>query len=272
MEQLRKAKLFSKLDLRNAYNLIRIRRGDEWKAAFFTSNGHYEYSVMPFGLANSPSIFQSFINYVFRDMLDRWVIVYIDDILVYSDTFDEHVQQVRRVLQRLIDHRLYAKAEKCEFHQTSTSFLGYIINQRGVAMDERKVRAVLDWLQPATLKELQRFLGFAHFYRRFIRDFSSVASPLTYMMKINSLDLTWSPAAVEAFTELISRLTSAPILHHPDPELQFIVEMDASNTGIRAILSQRHFAHPNSNLVPTFTTNSAQPNRITTSETGNCWP
>ncbi len=113
-----------------------------------------------------------------------------------------------------------------------------------MAKDERKVRSVLDWLQPATLKELQRFLGFAQFYRRFIRDFSSVASPLTYTMKINSSDLTWSPAAVEAFTELISRHTSAPILHHPDPELQFIVEMDASNTGIGAILSQRHSCPP----------------------------
>ncbi len=199
------SKLFSKLDLRNAYNLIRIRSGDEWRTAFSTSTGHYEYSI-----------FQSFINDIFRDMLDHWVIVYIDDILLYSDTYEEHVQHVRRVLQRLIDHRLYAKAKKCEFHQTSTSFLGYIINQRGVAMDEKKVRAVLDWPQPATLKELQRFLGFANFYRRFIRNFSFVVSPLTSMTKINSSHLTWS--ALEAFTELKTRFTSAPILHHPDPE------------------------------------------------------
>lgn len=120
LEQLHKAKYFSKLDLRNAYNLIRIREGDKWKTAFSTSTGHYEYSVMPFCLANSPYIFQSFINDIFRDMLDRWVIVYINDILAYSDTYEEHVQHVRKVLQRLIDHKLYAKAEKCEFHQTST--------------------------------------------------------------------------------------------------------------------------------------------------------
>uniref|UniRef100_A0A4W5K794 Gypsy retrotransposon integrase-like protein 1 n=1 Tax=Hucho hucho TaxID=62062 RepID=A0A4W5K794_9TELE len=240
LEQLRKAKYFSKLDLRSAYNLIRIRDGDEWKTAFSTSTGHYEYLVMPFGLSNSPSVFQSFINDVFRDMLNRWVIVYIDDILVYSNTYEEHVQHVRTVLQRLIDHQLYAKAEKCEFHQTSTSFLGYIINQEGVAMDEKKVKAVLDWPLPVTLKEVQRFLGFANFYRRFIRNFSSVASPLTSMTKRNAPHLTWSTTAQEAFAELKSRFTSAPILHHPNPELPFTVEVDASNTGIGAILSQRH--------------------------------
>ncbi|KAG1925560.1 retrotransposable element [Pimephales promelas] len=216
LEQLRNAKYFSKLDLRNAYNLIRIRDGDEWKTAFSTSTGHYEYLVMPFGLSNSPSVFQAFINDVFRDMLNRWVIVYIDDILIYSNTYEEHVQH------------------------TTTSFLGYIISQEGVAMDEKKVKAVLDWPLPTTLKELQRFLGFANFYRRFIRNFSSVASPLTSMTRRSSSHLTWSTTAQEAFAELKSRFTSAPILHHPDPELPFIVEVDASNTGIGAILSQRH--------------------------------
>ncbi len=128
---LRSAKYFTKLDLRNAYNLIRIREGDEWKTAFSTTNGHYEYLVMPFGLVNSPSVFQAFINDVFRDMLGQWAIVYMDDILIYSDTFDSHVQHVRAVLRRLIDHQLYAKMEKCEFHQTLTSFLGYIISADG---------------------------------------------------------------------------------------------------------------------------------------------
>ncbi len=240
LEQLRQAKYYTKLDLRNAYNLIRIREGDEWKTAFSTTSGHYEYLVMPFGLANSPSVFQSFMNDVFRDMLDRWVIVYIDDILIYSNTLEEHISHVRSVLKRLLQYQLYAKAEKCEFHQTSTSFLGYIISQKGVAMDDRKVKAVLEWPQPQTIKELQRFLGFANFYRRFIRDFSAIASPLTTMTKRHAARLTWSPESRQAFNELKTRFTSAPILRHPDPECEFIVEVDASNTGVGAILSQRH--------------------------------
>ncbi len=195
---------------------------------------------MAFGLANSPSVFQSFVNDIFRDMLDRWVVVYIDDILIYSNSFDEHIHHVRSVLQRLTQYQLYAKAEKCEFHQTKTSFLGYVISQEGVAMDDNKVRAVVDWPQPHTVKELQRFLGFANFYRRFIKNFSSVAAPLTAMTRRNASLLTWSPEALQAFQELKIRFTSAPILHHPDPSLSFIVEVDASSTGIGAILSQRY--------------------------------
>ncbi len=226
LEQLRTAKYFTKLDLRSAYNLIRIREGDEWKTAFSTTSGHYEYLVMPFGLVNSPSVFQAFINDVFRDMLNRWVIVYIDDILIYSDSYE--------------DHQLYAKIEKCEFHQTSVSFLGYVISSGGVAMDDKKVQAVIDWPQPVTLKELQRFLGFANFYRRFIRNFSTVAAPMTSMLKKGRQHLMWTPTAISAFQKLKERFTTAPILHHPDPEREFIVEVDASSTGIGAILSQRH--------------------------------
>ncbi len=240
LEQLCQAKFYTKLDLRNAYNLIRIRKGDEWKTAFSTTSGHYEYRVMPFGLANSPSVFQSFMNDTFWDMLDKWVIIYIDDILIYSNTIKEHIQHVRAVLKRLTQHQLYAKLEKCEFHQTSTSFLGYIISQDGVAMDERKVKAVLDWPQPKTVKEIQRFLGFANFYRRFIRSFSTIAAPLTTMTKRNTSKLQWSQEALRAFQELKTHFTSAPILKHPDPDCQFIVEVDASNSGVGAILSQRH--------------------------------
>ncbi|KAL0165102.1 hypothetical protein M9458_040855, partial [Cirrhinus mrigala] len=239
LEQLRAAKIFTKLDLRSAYNLIRIRAGDEWKTAFSTTSGHYEYRVMPFGLANSPSYFQAFINEVFRDMLNRWVIVYIDDILIYSSSYTEHVNHVRAVLQRLISHRLYAKEEKCEFHLSKISFLGYVISSEGVAMDEQKVNAVLKWPRPTTLKELQRFLGFSNFYRRFIRHFSSVAAPLTAMVKRGTVRLTWTPSALQAFDDLRQRFSTAPILHHPDPDRPFIVEVDASSTGVGAVLSQR---------------------------------
>ncbi|KAL0149040.1 hypothetical protein M9458_055655, partial [Cirrhinus mrigala] len=244
LEQLRTAQFFTKLDLRNAYNLIRIREGDEWKTGFSTTTGHYEYLVMPFGLVNSPSVFQAFINDVFRDMLNHWVIVYIDDILIYSDSFQEHVNHVRSVLQRLRQHQLYAKLEKCEFHLTKISFLGYIISPEGVAMDDSKVRAVVNWLQPTTIKELQCFLGFAIFYRRFIRNFSSITAPLTTMSKGGRQRLSWTPSAITAFQELKERFTTAPILHHPDPDLEFIVEIGASSSGIGAVLSQRQGDYP----------------------------
>ncbi|KAI2661634.1 Transposon Tf2-6 polyprotein [Labeo rohita] len=244
LEQLRSARFYTKLDLRSAYNLIRIREGDEWKTAFSTTSGHYEYRVMPFGLANSPSYFQAFVNDVFRDMLDRWVIVYIDDILIFSSSYSEHVQHVRAVLQRLIQHKLFAKEEKCQFHQESIAFLGYVISPEGVAMDDAKVRAVRDWPRPKTLKELQRFLGFSNFYRRFIRSFSTVAAPLTSMVKRGDTRLTWSPDAIHAYHELRRRFTTAPVLRHPDPQLPFLVEVDASSTGVGAVLSQRQGQPP----------------------------
>ncbi|KAL0162053.1 hypothetical protein M9458_041449, partial [Cirrhinus mrigala] len=244
LEQLRSARYYTKLDLRSAYNLIRIRKGDEWKTAFSTTSGHYEYRVMPFGLVNSPSYFQAFVNDVFRDMLNRWVIVYMDDILVYSNSYAEHVQHVRSVLQRLVQHKLYAKEDKCQFHQQSIAFLGYIISPEGVAMDETKVRAIQNWPQPRTLKELQRFLGFSNFYRRFIRNFSSVAAPLTAMVKKGETRLTWSPDALSAFHELRRRFTTAPVLRHPDPQLPFLIEVDASSTGVGAVLSQKQGEPP----------------------------
>ncbi|KAG1952342.1 retrotransposable element [Pimephales promelas] len=230
LELLRTAKFYTKLDLRCAYNLIRIREGDEWKTAFSTCTGHYEYQVMPFGLSNSPAVFQSFINDIFRDMLHRTVIIYIDDILIYSNTLKDHIQHVRAVLERLIQHQLYAKIEKCEFHQTSTTFLGYIISPKGVAMDESK--------------ELQRFLGFANFYRRFIRNFSIVANPLTSLIKKNTSRLPWNESATRAFNQLKQLFSTAPILHHPNPDLPFVVEVDASNTGLGAVLSQRQGSPP----------------------------
>ncbi|KAI2644948.1 Transposon Tf2-6 polyprotein [Labeo rohita] len=239
LEQLRSARFYTKLDLRSAYNLIRIREGDEWKTAFSTTSGHYEYRVMPFGLVNSPSYFQAFVNEVFRDMLNRWVIVYVDDILIYSNTRSDHIQHVRAVLQRLIQHKLYAKEEKCLFHQERIAFLGYVISPEGVAMDDSKVNAVRNWPRPKTLKELQRFLGFANFYRRFIRNFSSIVAPLTSMIKRGSTRLTWSPDALQAFQGLRQHFTTAPILRHPDPQVPFVVEVDAASTGVGAVLSQR---------------------------------
>ncbi|KAK3509845.1 hypothetical protein QTP70_014799 [Hemibagrus guttatus] len=239
LERLHGTTVFTKLDLRSAYNLIRIREGDEWKAAFVTLTRHYEYLVMPYGLVNAPSVFQDFMHTVLREFLHKSVIVYIDDILIYSRNLAEHRQHVREVLQRLRDYQLFLKAEKCTFHQSSVHFLGYIIDRSGIRMDERKVAAVWDWPPPTTIKELQQFLGFANFYRRFIRGYSSVTSPLTSLLCNKPKSLTWNPAASQAFNTLKTAFTTAPLLVHPNPDLPFIVEVDASTTGVGAVLSQQ---------------------------------
>ncbi len=244
LEQLRCATIFTKLDLRSAYNLIRIRKGDEWKTAFVTPTGHYEYRVMLYGLVNAPSIFQGFMHEVLREFLHRFVIVYIDDILIYSRSLAEHRQHVAEVLQQLRRFHLYLKAEKCTFHQPTVHFLGYIINSGGIRMDEGKVEAISSWPLPTTIKELQRFLGFSNFYRRFIANYSTITSPLTDLLKGKAKSLSWNPFATEAINTLKKAFTSAPHLVHPNPELPFVVEVDASTTGVGAVLSQQQGTPP----------------------------
>ncbi|KAL0148420.1 hypothetical protein M9458_056230 [Cirrhinus mrigala] len=201
--------------------------GDEWKTAFVTPSGHYEYRVMPYGLANSPSIFQNFMNEIFRDMLHQFVVVYIDDILIYSNDLSSHISHVKQVLQRLRKYQLYLKGEKCEFHQDRVQFLGYYISPEGIEMDPKKVAAVQDWPTPTTVKELQRFLGFANFYRRFIKGYSQITSVLTSLLKGAKKTITWTSAAQTVFTQLKSAFCTAPVLKHPDPNSPFIVEVDA---------------------------------------------
>lgn len=237
-EILQGAKIFTKLDLRNAYYLVRIREGDEWKTAFNTPVSHFEYRVLPFGLVNAPSVFQALVNDVLRDMLNVFVFVYIDDILIFSLSPQVHVQHVRRVLQRLLENCLFVKAEKCVFHAQSVTFLGLVVSAEGIRMDPDKVQAVLNWPVPESRVALQRFLGFANFCRRFIRGFSQVAAPLTALTSSKTL-FSWSEAAQFAFDHLKRLFTSAPILIMPDPKRQFIVEVDASDVGVGVVLSQR---------------------------------
>ncbi len=237
-ERLQGTSIFTKLDLRNAYHLVRIREGDEWKTAFNTPRGHFEYLVMPFGLSNSPAVFQALVNDVLRDMVDQFIYVYLDDILIFSSSLQEHVQHVRRVLQRLLENGLFVKAEKCAFHAQSVPFLGFIVSPEGVRMDPDRVKAVVNWPTPDSRKALLRFLGFANFYRRFIRNFSQLAAPLTALTS-TKMTFRWSNAAEAAFTKLRGRFVSAPILRAPDPTRQFVVEVDASEVGVGAVLSQR---------------------------------
>uniref|UniRef100_A0A673Z540 Gypsy retrotransposon integrase-like protein 1 n=1 Tax=Salmo trutta TaxID=8032 RepID=A0A673Z540_SALTR len=244
VESFHGARFFTKLDLRSAYNLVRIRDGDEWKTAFSTTYGHYEYLVMPYGLKNAPAVFQSFVDEVLRDLLGQGVVVYIDDILIYSATRAKHVSLERNVLGRLLEHDLYVKAEKCEFSKRFVSFLRYRISTNGVVMECDRVTAVRNWPTPGTVKEVQRFLGFANYYRRFIRGFGQVAAPITSLMKGGPVWLRWLAEADRAFSRLKALFTDALVLAHPDPSLTFIVEVDASEAGVGAVLSQRSGAPP----------------------------
>jgi len=177
--RLSRAKYFTKLDVRSAYNLLRIAEGDEWKTAFRTRYGLYESLVMPFGLTNAPADFQHFINDVLAPFLDQFTTAYLDDILIYSDTLDEHKEHVRQVLEALRKNQLHLKPEKCEFFLDEVKYLGLIIGREGIKMDPAKVETVKDWPTPENLKDVRSFLGFANFYRRFIRGYSDVVRPLT---------------------------------------------------------------------------------------------
>ncbi|CAJ0931673.1 unnamed protein product [Ranitomeya imitator] len=230
---------FTKIDLRGVYNLVRIKRGDEWKTAFNTPEGHFEYLVMPFGLANAPSVFQSFMHDIFREYLDKFLIVYLDDILIFSDDWESHVKQVRTVFQVLRANSLFVKGSKCLFGVQKVSFLGFIFSPSTIEMDPVKVQAIHNWTQPTSLKSMQKFLGFANFYRRFICNFSRIAKPLTDLTKKGADLVNWSSAAVEAFQELKRHFSSAPVLCQPDVSLPFQVEVDASEIGAGAVLSQR---------------------------------
>ena len=245
-ERLQGASFFMKLDLRNAYNLIRIHLGDEWKTAFNTHDGHYEYLVMPFGLANAPSVFQAFVNDVLREKLERFVFVYLDDISIFSSTLTEHKDHVRQVLQALLDAKPFVKAEKCLFHVKTVTFLGFIVSEGMVHMDPNKVTAVLKWRVPQSVKEVQRFLGFANFYCRFIWNFNAVAAPIiASTKKEQSSRFAWNSEADKAFEELKKRSISKPVLVNSDLSLPFVIEVDASEVGVGAILSKRS-QHDNS--------------------------
>ncbi|SOV08925.1 uncharacterized protein UDID_17787 [Ustilago sp. UG-2017a] len=239
---LRKARIYTKLDLRAAYNLIRIAKGDEWKTAFGTQLGLYEYLVMPFGLANAPAHFQSFINDIFRDIIGVYVVVYLDDFLIFSDTEESHVKHVTEVLTRLRSNRLFAKLSKCEFHIKTVEFLGYIIKPTGIEMDPEKVRTVKEWPMPASIHDIQRFLGFANFYRRFIAHFARIAKPLTSLVKLTERFKKFElpEEAQQAFHQLIQAFTSAGVLQHFDYHLPTRLETDASDFAIAGVLKQEH--------------------------------
>ena len=237
VDALQKARVFTTLDLRWGYHNVRIKEGDEWKAAFRTREGHFEPTVMTFGLTNAPATFQHMMNDIFKDLIGVYVIIYLDDLLIFSENEADHEEHVKEVLRRLREHDLFCKPEKCKFRQTEVEYLGLRVSQGQIAMDPAKVKAVLEWPVPRKVKDIQAFIGFANFYRRFIQDFSRVTRPLTALVK-KGVPWSWGVAQQSAFDELKARFTSAPVLAMPDLSQPFVLECDASDFATGAVLSQ----------------------------------
>src|SRR2546421_2472863 len=232
------AKWFTKLDVRDAYYLVRMKEGEEWKTAFRTRYGHYEYLVMPFGLTNAPATFQSLINAMLQEYLDVFMVAYLDDVLIYSaGTLEEHIQDVKKVMKKLQQKDLQLKIEKCEFHQKEVSFLGSIVSTNGIQMDPEKVKAVKDWPRPTNVKEVQAYLGFANFYRRFIKGYSLTAGPLFELTKKDTV-FNWTAEAEEAFQQLKELFREDVILRSFDPSKPITIETDVSDKALRVCLSQ----------------------------------
>ena len=237
-DQLQGAKYFTKIDLRSGYHQIRIRAEDVPKTAFRTRLGHFEFLVMPFGLTNAPATFMTQMDSTFRPNLGKFVVVFLDDILVYSRSEEEHWEHLRKVFDLLRAHKLFAKESKCEFFKTEVHYLGHIIPNEGIMMDPSKVEAIIQWPHPKNLEELQIFLGLAGFYRKFIRDYAKIAVPMTNQLKAKGRNFSWGEEQQRSFDKLKVAIATAPILAVVDPHKPFVVEIDASSTVIGAVLLQ----------------------------------
>jgi hypothetical protein len=236
-DQLTGARVFSKIDLRLGYHQIRIRPEDIPKTAFTTRYGLFEYLVMSFGLTNSLVHFTYLMNSVFMPKLDKFVVVFIDDILIYSKDEEEHAKHMRIVLTRLREHQLYAKFSKCAFWLEEIQFLGHVLSSKGIAVDPSKVKYILEWNSPTIVHQVRSFLGLAGYYRRFIPDFSKIVKPVTGLLK-NDTKFDWSSKCNEAFEQLKVLLTTAPVLAQPEIEKSFDVYCDASGSGLGCVLMQ----------------------------------
>jgi hypothetical protein len=223
--------VFSKIDLHSGYHQLKIHASDIPKIAFTIGYGLYEYTVMSFGLTNAPAYFMYLMNKVFMEFFDKFVMVFIDDILVFSKTKEEHAEHLRLVLQKLREHKLYAKRSKCEFWLKEISFLGHVVSNSGIAVDRNKVQDLLNWKPPTNVSEICSFLGLARYYRRFIEGFSKLAKPMTALLEKNA-KFIWSDKCQANFEELKKRLTTAPVLTLPDLSKSFSFYCDASRLGL----------------------------------------
>lgn len=236
LDELGNAKFFTKLDLRSGYHQIRVVPNDTYKTAFRTCDGHYEFLVLPFGLTNAPSTFQSAMNDLLRPYLRNFVLVFFDDILIYSSSFSDHLVHLRLILNLLVTNKFFAKFSKCIFAVKSVSYLGHIISAGAMTPDPDKIQAIVDWPEPRTLTSLRGFLGLACFYRKFIKGYAALATPLTDLLRGNKF--TWTVQASAAFTKLKQQIADTPKLQLPNLTQPFQIETDASAVAIGAVLQQ----------------------------------
>jgi hypothetical protein len=226
-DQMKGVSVFLKIDLRLGYHQLKIRELDIPKTAFRTRYGLYEYTVMFFGLTNAPAYFMYLMNKVFMEYLDKFVLVFINDILIFSKMEEEHEKHLRMLLEKLRSNQLYAKFSKCEFWLTEVAFLRHVISAGGISVDPSKVKDVLNWMPPTNASEIQSFLGLAGYYHRFIKHFSKMVKPMTRLLEKNK-DFNWIEECQSSFEELNKRLTSAPVLILPDITKKFDIYCDAS--------------------------------------------
>jgi hypothetical protein len=236
LDELSGAQFFTKLDLRSGYHQIRMKEVDIPKMNFRTHKGHYEFLVMPFGLCNTPSTFQSLMNHVFHPFLRHFVLVFFDDILIYSKTWKDHLTHVDKVLRLLAQHQLFLKQSKCAFGASEVEYLGHLVGKDGVRVDPKNIEAMQDLPHPKTLKSLHGFLGLTGYYRKFVKNYGKIAAPLTALLKKNSFN--WTPAAAQDFQTLKMAMCTTPILALPDFTKTFVLECDASRKGIGVVLMQ----------------------------------
>lgn len=241
IDELHGAQWISKLDLHLGYHQICIAEADTHKTAFKTHHGLFELLVIPFGLTNAPATFQSIMNTVFAPLLRKGVLVFMDDILIYAPSMEEHLRLLQQVFAILRDNQLFMKLSKCAFAQTEIEYLGHCISTKGVATEPSKIQAVKQWPVPKNIKELRGFLGLSGYYRKFIRHYGMPSKPLIELLK-KGTSFAWTPSTQEAFDLLKLALVQAPVLAIPNFEKQFVLETDSSDVGFGVVLMQE--GHP----------------------------